>query len=198
MLDGDNFLQEIPKPSPKRAPKKDEEEFKSDKDNMFTIFHALGKFLYNKRVNSSTGEVEQMKAKQLKNPEKRPPLYFRHDEVLNQIQVDKPLFALYLHENMVNFFNSVDDIASCLEVFSYTDSITSSLTYSFNNQQYSLEMDSLATLIDSMGVTEFNVHGGELKGTHKQFYAMQKPFYFDHLRELKQNKILLRDLAKEN
>ncbi len=40
-------------------------------------------------------------------------------------------------------------------------------------------MDILSATIDSMAITEFNIHGGELKGTHKHFYAMQKPFYYD-------------------
>jgi hypothetical protein len=60
-----------------------EEGKSNEKDNMFTIFHALGKFLYNKRVNSKTGEIEQMPAKIMKNPEKRPKLYFKHSDILN-------------------------------------------------------------------------------------------------------------------
>jgi hypothetical protein len=33
-------------------------------------------------------------------------------------------------------------------------------------------MDKLAALVDSMAITEYNIHGGDLKGAHKNFYAM--------------------------
>ena len=36
------------------------------KDNPFTIFHALGKFLYNKRINPSTGKIEQLPYEMMK------------------------------------------------------------------------------------------------------------------------------------
>lgn len=52
------------------------------KDNPFTIFHALGKFLYNKRINPQTKKVEQLPY-ELMRRERKPELYFRHKDILN-------------------------------------------------------------------------------------------------------------------
>ena len=42
------------------------------RDDSLSLFHALGKFLYNKRVNPDTKKVEQMPYEKMKNPETRP------------------------------------------------------------------------------------------------------------------------------
>jgi len=63
---------------------------------------------------------------------KKPDLYFRHKDILNQIQIDKPSFTLYLHENMLDFFTDINEIADCLEVYSLTDSCESSVSYSYD------------------------------------------------------------------
>lgn len=42
------------------------------------------------------------------------------------------MFALYLHENMLNFFTDIDDISNCLDSYSFTDNVTSSLTFSYS------------------------------------------------------------------
>jgi hypothetical protein len=73
-----------------------------------------------------------MPAKVMKDPLTRPKLYFKHQDILNQTQLDNTMVALYLHENMLNFFNDIDDIADCLDSYSFTDNVTASLTYSFN------------------------------------------------------------------
>ena len=101
------------------------------KDNPFTIFHALGKFLYNKRVHPKTGKVEQLPYELMRKSSK-PQLYFKHKDILNQIQIDKPSFCLYLHENMLDFFTDVDELADCLDAYSLTDSCESRVTYSYD------------------------------------------------------------------
>jgi cell cycle checkpoint protein len=101
------------------------------KDNPFTIFHALGKFLYNKRINPSTKKVEQLPYDMMKRA-KKPELYFRHKDILNQTQLDKPSFGLYLHENMLDFFTDITEIADCLDVYSVTDFAENMVTYSYD------------------------------------------------------------------
>ena len=53
------------------------------KDLQLSIFHALGKFLYNKRINPQTKEIKQLPYKMMKDPNKRPKLYFRPQEILD-------------------------------------------------------------------------------------------------------------------
>jgi hypothetical protein len=48
------------------------------------------------------------------------------------------VFALYLHENMLSFYNDIDDVAECLDVYSFNDNTMSSLTYSFDVSFYRL------------------------------------------------------------
>lgn len=52
-----------------------------------------------------------------------------------------------------------------------------------------------------MAITEYNLHGGDQKPTANKSHSimkMQKPYYFDHARELRQNRMLLREAAKDN
>ena len=52
------------------------------KDLQLSIFHALGKFLYNKRLPGKGKKPEQLSYKQMANPSKRPALYYRPAEVM--------------------------------------------------------------------------------------------------------------------
>ena len=58
----------------------------------FSIFHALGKFLYNKRIHPKTKEVVQLPYKMMKDPNSRPPSYFKHQEIMDQSLLEPSLF----------------------------------------------------------------------------------------------------------
>ncbi len=47
---------------------------------------------------------------------------------------------MFLHENMLNFFSDIGDVAKVLDVYSETDAICSDVTYSYANSQHILEM----------------------------------------------------------
>ncbi len=98
-----------------------------------TIFHALGKFLYNKRIYNGAKPARLHSSKMMVAPEKKPKLYFKHEEILNSTQIEKPVFSLYLHENMLNFYEDINDIADCLEDYSYTDYISQNVTFCYSN-----------------------------------------------------------------
>lgn len=78
-----------------------------------------------------------MPYKLMKDPMNRPKLYFKHKDILNSVQLEKPAFALYLYENMHHFYSDIDDIANSLDEFSYTDNISAQTTYSYNVKPYS-------------------------------------------------------------
>jgi len=65
-----------------------------------SLFHALGKFLYNKRVHPKTKKKEQLPFKLMQQAENRPKLYYEPAAVLAQSQLEPSLFTLYLHQNM--------------------------------------------------------------------------------------------------
>ena len=62
----------------------------------------------------------------------KPELYFKHKDILNQTQLDKGSFSLYLHENMLDFFTDIEEIANCLEIYSLTDACEAQISYSYD------------------------------------------------------------------
>jgi hypothetical protein len=41
--------------------------------------------------------------------------------------------SLYLHENMLNFFDDIEDIAKCWDVYSTLDGAKAKLEYEYSN-----------------------------------------------------------------
>lgn len=57
-------------------------------------------------------------------------------------------------------------------------------------------MNELSGLICALGVTETNLHCQD--ANQNRMMTMQGPYFFEHNRKLKANKIILRDQLKEN
>lgn len=94
------------------------------KDNNITIFHAIGKFLYNKRIDPKTKEARQMTSDELldRGPRgKKPKFYEKHAEILANTLLEDHVLSLYLHENMLNHYNEIDDVSACLDIYSELD-----------------------------------------------------------------------------
>jgi len=93
------------------------EEVKANsKDFGLSIFHALGKFLYNKRIDPNTKEARIMTSQELSVVPK-PKSYIHHEHILNQVQTENNTFSLFLQENMYSFFNDIDDVVKVLDVY---------------------------------------------------------------------------------
>ena len=95
----------------------------------------MGKFLYNKRLDPKTHEPRQMTLKELSHKQK-PRFYEKHSELIGQSLLEPSVISLYLHENMLNFFNDVEDIANCWSIYSELDGIKSRLQYEYANSMY--------------------------------------------------------------
>ena len=54
----------------------------------------------------------------MKNEKKRPKLYFKPKDVLEQSMREPSRFPLYLHQNMTQFYGDVGDMADELELMS--------------------------------------------------------------------------------
>jgi hypothetical protein len=95
------------------------------------IFHALGKFLYNKRWDSKLKEGRQMTFKEQtsKSLKARPKFYCSHSEILRQTLLEDSVLSLYLHENMLSFYGSVEDCANLFEIYSCLDGELSRIEY---------------------------------------------------------------------
>jgi len=89
------------------------------KDREFNLFHTLGKFLYNKRMDPITKNARAMTSKEL--TELKPKFYFDPAHLINQVGVDLNLFSMFLHENYLDFYGDIEDVVQMSEVFQESD-----------------------------------------------------------------------------
>jgi hypothetical protein len=115
------------------TPYKQQKEIDNSRDNSLSIFHVLGKFLYNKRLESKAKEGRQMSYKEMCHCKKWPRFYENHAKLLQQSLLEPTSISLYLHENMLNFFDDVEDIANCWDVYSSLDGAKAKLEYQYGN-----------------------------------------------------------------
>ena len=89
----------------------------------------------------------------------RPKFYEKHTAILNKTLLEDNVMSLYLHENMLNFYGDIEDIANTFEVYSSLDAGKAKIEYQYGHMQYLAEISSLNSLVESMAVTEYNWHG---------------------------------------
>ncbi|KAG0623011.1 hypothetical protein M758_3G141700 [Ceratodon purpureus] len=89
------------------------------RDNIFSLYHALGKFLHNKRHTDQPLEASQESLLILSERYKRHPLNMEVPErILSEAQIEFSTLAAFLHENVLDFVDeeAVDDVA---DIFTY-------------------------------------------------------------------------------
>lgn len=161
------------------------------KDFGLSIFHALGKFLYNKRIDPKHKDGwRQMNFEELSRKPK-PKSYINHQDILNKVQTENTNFTLFLQENMYDFFDDIEDIAKVLEVYWANDAVIGSCTYSYANQKHLYEIWESACLSEALAITEYNLHGGNVKNKLKK---MSKPICF----ELKHQRLIVQNQIKDS
>ena len=95
----------------------------------------------------------------IKSGRPRPKFYEKHQNILNKTLLEDNVMSLYLHENMLNFYGDVGDIAKTFEVYSELDSAKANIEYQYGHMQQLAEISSLNSLVETMAVTENNWHG---------------------------------------
>lgn len=187
----DFFTQEVEGPKSKIQEKK---ELKLNKDYGLSIFHALGKFLYNKRIDPRTKKERIMTSKELLATPK-PKSYINHEEVLNKVQTENHIFSLYLQENTYDMFNDIEDLSKVLQVYSQNDMISTVQDYSFANTKYYDEVQDQCSLSEALAVTEYNIYGGD-STDRKKMKKFVKPQWFDLKRKIRENKTVIFDTTR--
>lgn len=104
-----------------------------------------------------------MSYREMMKQKKKPRFYEDHSKLLQQSMLEPTSISLYLHENMLNFYDSVEDIANCWEVYSALDAGRAKVEYQFGNILALQEVEQLSSLVESMAVTEYNMHGADHK-----------------------------------
>lgn len=95
---------------------------KNKKSFEFSLFHSLGKFLHNKRLDVKQGVTKVLDSKDYKDFE-RYPFYFEPREIVAQVNCSLPLFRDFLHENVFNFCGKVRQLATILDVSAHLEDL---------------------------------------------------------------------------
>ena len=103
--------------------------------------------------------------------------------------LEPSLFTLYLHQNMPQFYGDVGDMADALEFMSHQDDVCSQVSYSYANMQEISQMQQLSGHVCGLAVCETNLHCLETR--RDRMVTMQAPYFFEHSRTLKVNKLTL-------
>lgn len=88
------------------------------RNSSLDLFHALGKVLYAKREDQTM----------MKGSAGRPALLFNPEEVLDSAPISNDAFICFLHQNYLNFFSQMDDIAQAMEYFDLGDNFSNEWT----------------------------------------------------------------------
>merc|ERR1719354_744759 len=89
------------------------------RDASLFLFRSLGKILYGKRETSQ----EEIERSVHKNRQCNT-LICNPEEVFDRTQIASDTFNLYLHQNYLNFFSSIDQVCEAAEYLSDADLIT--------------------------------------------------------------------------
>lgn len=169
-------------PSTKRL-KTDDKFVSSEKDEMLLIFHALGKFLYNKRNLysglDSDGKVKQIPWVQMQGI--KPRLYFHPESVLRSVESDLGVFNMMLYENYLDFFGEIEDVVEGLEGFILSDKIDS---YKFLYESEDFNLALLSSSIFGRSILDSNCHPSPPKSLNK----FRKPRYLQMHKVIQENK----------
>lgn len=142
----------------------------SGRDNLISHFHALGKFLHNKRHTDQIADQAQGTALVLKQSYRRHPLNMAEPEsILAGAHIEYPSLLAFLHENALQFVDNeaVDDAVAILGYLSDSDILlgrwprqsSSSLFLSDSNDVNPYQVAATAAgSVAARGVLFANVH----------------------------------------
>ena len=136
----------------------------SAKDFNWCIFHALGKILYNKRIETGTTPVRSLEMAR----DTRGAMYFDPNQILTEISGEVFLFYQMLFENYIDFYSDINDTAEALEYLSLSDLI---------------EDPEESVLLSTRALLDTNLHGAPIFGK----FVFRSPEHIYRLRKV-QNK----------
>ncbi|EFJ10749.1 hypothetical protein SELMODRAFT_427013 [Selaginella moellendorffii] len=105
-------------------PPKEQYGSKCGRDHILSLFHALGKFLHNKRVADAESESGEKLSCPLQQQYQRPPLQMKDPElVISQSHAEASTLVSFLHENVPDFVDddAIEDVADIIQYISDAD-----------------------------------------------------------------------------
>jgi len=138
------------------------------RDSSLSVFHGLGKLLYNKRLPHPESEPTGPHAAAPRTARDRPPMDgFDPEGTVYASGLSGPSVTAFLHENILDFIDPehVDDVAQCLDHLSLADVLSSKMdrTPYFGTAQDEPDgtrglQDMLSSIVASRGVCYWNTH----------------------------------------
>ena len=166
------------------------------RDNTFSLYHALGKFLHNKRHSDQPSEAAQESLLVLKEQYRRHPLNMEVPErILAEAQIEFSTLAAFLHENVLDFVDeeAIDDVADILTYLSDADALlgrrpkgSSSFSSSLNDISGSHIAALAAGTVAARGVLFANTHPAPRK-----WQSVRAPMLWQADRLLSEKKVYL-------
>ncbi|KAH3757754.1 cell cycle checkpoint protein RAD17 [Pelomyxa schiedti] len=86
------------------------------RDLLLNMLHAVGKIVYNKRLETP---VESS------HPNFRAPMKSIPEDIISQIHMNPSRFTSFVHQNYINIFSDIEEIAESLEFLSQADTVDS-------------------------------------------------------------------------
>uniref|UniRef100_A0A6B2L0Z6 AAA+ ATPase domain-containing protein n=1 Tax=Arcella intermedia TaxID=1963864 RepID=A0A6B2L0Z6_9EUKA len=157
------------------------------RDFSLSLFHSLGKVLYNKRNEGGPGGLDQqfnMKQIHHRSTMKSDPSVFYKD-----IHVDSTIFNQFLAENYLKFFTDIEDISLGSKYISDSDIIVSSKVW--NSFQDEVIVSEYAWETISRGLMYSNTHPSPNK-----FTPLVKPHNMTIFQSAQNNSMILYNLHK--
>ena len=138
------------------------------RDSSLSVFHGLGKLLYNKRLPYPESEPTGLHTGAPRTARDRPPMDgFDPEDTVYASGLSGPSVTAFLHENILDFIDPehVDDVAQCLDHLSLADVLSSKMdrTPYFGTAQDEPDgtrglQDMLSSIVASRGVCYWNTH----------------------------------------
>ncbi|KAL4504509.1 hypothetical protein ABPG72_009955 [Tetrahymena utriculariae] len=157
------------------------------KDNEFTIFHTIGKFLYNKRkIKGSKEEPRQMTKEELLSGKTE--FYFDPLKMISQINCSQDFFRNSIQQNYLDFYGNIEDVVNQANNYVLCDIFD---RQNFN-EKYEIvkeENSYLSSLIVGQGVMINNLNGKDVK---KKYQSIAKSQLSNLETEKKQRKNALK------
>ncbi|EGC39941.1 hypothetical protein DICPUDRAFT_74539 [Dictyostelium purpureum] len=140
-----------------------------NRDSILTLFHSIGKILYNKRIANSNPYVQGETWYKEKFHRETPENVV--EEVFENSHIDYNTFINFVHENYPTFYSSIDEASQSLEYLCNSDIFDSNK----HNQHISLSSYNDMLPKSSISVSLRGFTFSHTQSTPRQFFHFIKP-----------------------
>lgn len=164
------------------------------RDNIFSLYHALGKLLHNKRHTDQSPEGAQESLLVLNERYRRYPLNMEVPErILSEAQIEFPTLAAFLHENVLDFVDeeAIDDVADVLTYLGDADTLLSRRPRGSSSSSSSLS-DISSSHIAALAAGSVAARGVLFANTHpapRKWQSVRAPMLWQVERHLSEKKV---------